>query len=111
VNEHKKEHWFRGPTQIRKFRAMNSLILAIPCLLLATFLFAPVSYIRPRLDSAGHQILRPDGRPAMERDWPTELREQRVPYSCLALGAFFIVRAAFIRFSPPRTSQPNDRNA
>ena len=90
---------------------MNSLILAIPCVLLATFLFPPVSYIRPRLDASGHQILRPDGRPAMERDWPLELREQWAPYSCLGLGAFFLVRAAFIRFSPLSTSQPNDRNA
>jgi hypothetical protein len=105
-----KEHWLRSPTQIRKFRAMNSLILAIPCLLLFALLQSPVDYIRPRLNASGHQMFRPNGRPAWEHDWPSELREQWAPYSCLCLGVFFIVRAAFIRFRPSSTPQPNDRN-
>ena len=103
----KNEHWLRGPTPIRKFRAMNSLILAIPCLVLFSTLLMPVASMRPRLDASGHQMFRPNGTPAWEHDWPAELRGQWAPYSCLGLGAFFIVRAAFIRFAPlsmpPRT--------
>ena len=111
VTETKKEHWLRGPIQIRKFRAMNSLILAIPCVIMASLLSVPVVSLRPRLDRDGHQIMRPDGRPAFERDWFGDIDVQWPSYSCLMLGGFFLFRAAFIRFRPLSTSQPNDRNA
>jgi hypothetical protein len=81
---------------------VNSLILAVVCFLLSEFLLPGVSYVRPRTDASGQVVLRPDGSPAWERDWPLELREQWAPYSCLGLSAFFIVRAAFIRFRPEK---------
>lgn len=49
MNKPEKEHWLKGPNQIRKFKATNDLVLAIPCLLLSAFLDDALDYWPARI--------------------------------------------------------------
>ena len=108
--------------RIQKLRAANALLLAVLFVAWSSFFFTPTSYVRPKHDSHGHLLSRdgrqlPDGISLpiadiqMERDFLSELQSEWPAYSLLGIAAFFIVRAAFIRFRPSSTPQPNDRSA
>ncbi len=106
VNEADKK-----PSPSRGRRAFLSLLIAVFCVILAGLSSVPAVSLRPRYNSSGQPIFRPDGRPAMERDYIAELAFQWPFYSLLGVGAFFIARAAVIRFSTSSTPRPNDGNA
>lgn len=61
---------------------------------------APITYLRPKFDSEGKPILRPNGRRVMEQDYLAGVADQPLPHALCWLGVFFIVRAAVIRFRP-----------
>ena len=108
--------------RIQRLRAANALLLAVLFVASSAFCFTPTTYLRTKHDSHGH-LLRRDGKPLpesgsvpiadlqMEPDFLGELQSEWPGYSLLGVGAFFIVRAAVIRFRPLAMSQPNDRNA
>jgi hypothetical protein len=111
-----------GAARIQKLRAANALLLAVLIIAWSPFFFTPTTYIRAKLDSHGHPLTR-DGRPLpvgvpapisdiqMERDFLGEIQSQWPGYSMFGMAAFFIVRAAVIRFRPSSMPQRNDRNA
>ena len=88
----------------RGWRAFMSLLIAVACFFMVGLTAVPAEALRPRHDSSGKPILRPDGRPALERDYFAELAFQWPCYSFLGLTVFFIVRAGVILIRP----QPHD---
>jgi hypothetical protein len=82
----------------RKERALISLLLSIPCVVLAGLTFAPVTYIRAKLDANGQPMFHPDGHRMNESDNWAGVVHQPIPHAFLVLAGFLFVRGVYIRF-------------